>query len=106
MKRGVDPELPIAGAQRYAGERAGEDPKFTKHPATWLRGGCWEDEPPANGGAVIDQHGNPFGMPRRVGREMSFFEYGMRTAAESTGYASEIWEREQRAREEREGEIQ
>jgi hypothetical protein len=29
---------------RYAAERRGEDPRFTKHPATWLRKGCWSDE--------------------------------------------------------------
>ena len=52
VKSGVAPEVLIEGAKRYAGERAGQDPKFTKHPATWLRGGCWEDEPPprADGG--------------------------------------------------------
>jgi hypothetical protein len=45
----------IAGAQRYAAERAGKDPTYTKHPATWLNAGCWQDEMPA--GAVIDQSG-------------------------------------------------
>jgi hypothetical protein len=30
---------------RYAAERAGQPPKYTKHPATWLKGGCWADEP-------------------------------------------------------------
>ena len=39
---------------QYAVEKGGEDPKFTKHPATWLNKGCWRDEPapqsaPANG---------------------------------------------------------
>ena len=107
------PEAVIEAAGWYAARRTAEivagtsEPKHTAFPHNWLKGELWRIErPPANGGAVIDQHGNPFGMPRRVGREMSFFEYGMRTAAESTGYASEIWEREQRAREEREGEIQ
>lgn len=37
----------IAGARRYAAERAGQDPAYTKHPATWLNGGCWSDEPAA-----------------------------------------------------------
>lgn len=36
----------IAGMVRYAEMRKGEDPQFTKHPATWLNGGCWKDEPP------------------------------------------------------------
>ena len=35
---------------RYAAQRDGEDPQFTKHPATWLNGKCWTDEPPHNGG--------------------------------------------------------
>lgn len=33
----------IRGAMRYADERRGEDPRFTKHPATWLSKGCWSD---------------------------------------------------------------
>lgn len=35
----------VAGARRYAEERAHEDPNFTKHPATWLNNDCWLDEP-------------------------------------------------------------
>ena len=35
----------IAGAERYAADRAGEDPQFTKYPKTWLNGGHWADEP-------------------------------------------------------------
>jgi hypothetical protein len=35
----------LEGAKRYAKERAGQDAKFTRHPSTWLNGGCWEDEP-------------------------------------------------------------
>jgi hypothetical protein len=38
----------LDGAQRYAVERDGEDAKYTKHPATWLNGGCWTDDPGAN----------------------------------------------------------
>jgi hypothetical protein len=52
----------IAGARRYAAERARQDPRYTKHPRTWLNGGCWEDEPEATGqtnaGQTIDQDGN------------------------------------------------
>jgi hypothetical protein len=40
----------LTGAMRYAAQRDGEDPQFTKHPATWLNGKCWMDEPPPNGG--------------------------------------------------------
>lgn len=44
--KGVDPRVIITGARRYAVERHFNDPagKYTKHPATWLNGGCWEDE--------------------------------------------------------------
>lgn len=37
----------IAAAERYAAERAEQDPQFTKHPKTWLNGGHWADEPPS-----------------------------------------------------------
>jgi hypothetical protein len=43
-KRATAEEL-LSGATRYAAERNGQDPKFTKHPSTWLNGGCWDDEP-------------------------------------------------------------
>lgn len=42
----------IAGAKRYAADKS-RDPKFTKHPATWLNSDCWLDELPStqtNGG--------------------------------------------------------
>ncbi|NUS00402.1 MAG: hypothetical protein HOV67_34700 [Kribbellaceae bacterium] len=45
IKRGIDPAVILAGAQRYATERAGADPRYTKHPTTWLNQGCWDDEP-------------------------------------------------------------
>jgi hypothetical protein len=41
----VSVETILEGAIRYAKERAFEDPKYTKHPATWLTGECWGDEP-------------------------------------------------------------
>lgn len=44
LKDGADPEDIITAAQRYASSRRGQDPKFTKHPATWLHQGCWMDE--------------------------------------------------------------
>jgi hypothetical protein len=56
----------IEGARRYAGERAGQDPKYTKHPATWLRGGCWDDPAPrADGPPIIDQAGNVVHLPQQ-----------------------------------------
>jgi Helix-turn-helix domain len=55
ITRGAHADALIGGAKRYAVERKGEPPKWTKHPATWLNGGCWEDEAP--GAPVIDQSG-------------------------------------------------
>jgi hypothetical protein len=37
----------VRGAMRYATERTGQDPRFTKHPATWLSKACWTDPTPA-----------------------------------------------------------
>ena len=45
IRRGIDPQHMVDGAQRYARERAGEDSQFTKYPATWLNKGCYDDEP-------------------------------------------------------------
>lgn len=45
--RSADPNTVIAGAARYADQVRHSDPRFVKHPATWLNGGCWDDEPPA-----------------------------------------------------------
>ena len=42
--RVASPELIIQGAARYAKIRAGADPEFTAHPATWLNGRRWEDD--------------------------------------------------------------
>ena len=33
----------VRGAMRYATERTGQDPRFTKHPVTWLSKACWTD---------------------------------------------------------------
>jgi hypothetical protein len=70
IEGGTDPEVLIAGALRYGIERSGEEPRYTKHPATWLNGGCWQDEAP--GRPIIDEGGNvvAFEQPqqRRPGR--------------------------------------
>lgn len=42
-----------AGIMRYGAECTDRDPRYIKHPATWLNGQCWLDDPtpiPANGG--------------------------------------------------------
>lgn len=47
IKRNVDPQDLINGAKRYRAEVKGIDPRYVKHPATWLNQGCWQDEPDA-----------------------------------------------------------
>lgn len=39
----------IDGAARYAIEARRLEPRFVKHPATWLNGECWTDQPMPNG---------------------------------------------------------
>lgn len=43
LKRAT-PERIIAGANEYASD-PNRDQDYTKHPATWLNGDCWDDEP-------------------------------------------------------------
>lgn len=50
----------VNGAMRYAAERQGEDPKFTKQPATWLNAEAWLNEAsPAAPAASRMQAGQP-----------------------------------------------
>ena len=55
----------MAGVKRYAGQRRGQDPKFTAHPSTWLNGGRWKDEEPTTSagaaatGATVEIRGVP-----------------------------------------------
>jgi uncharacterized protein YdaU (DUF1376 family) len=44
----TDAEAIEAAVLRYAAERTGQDPKFTKHARTWLAHECWTDEPDPN----------------------------------------------------------
>ena len=48
IKAGGDADAIIAGAERYAAERATENPKYTKYAATYLRKGSWANEPAAS----------------------------------------------------------
>lgn len=47
IKRGATPGELLAAAERYAAERKGENPKFTKHPSAWLNADAYLDEPDA-----------------------------------------------------------
>jgi hypothetical protein len=42
------PDELLNGAMRYAAERTDQDPKFTKHPKTWLNAESWKNEPQAS----------------------------------------------------------
>lgn len=42
---GVDPQTIIDAALVYAYQRKGQDPQWTKQPASWLNARRWEDEP-------------------------------------------------------------
>ena len=44
-REGASLETLIEGAKRYAGQVAGQEARYIKHPATWLNGKCWLDEP-------------------------------------------------------------
>lgn len=44
--KATDAATLLAGAQRYRQQRASEDAKFTRLPATWLNSKCWLDETP------------------------------------------------------------
>lgn len=50
---GTSLEVLNAGADRYAAQSI--EPKYRKLPATWLNGGCWDDQhtPPINGNHEI-----------------------------------------------------
>jgi hypothetical protein len=76
----VSAELILEVAGRYAQEQA--DPwraQFTKHPATWLNGGCWDDEPqPGNAG-------RGGGDRRAAGRSQRNFEHDTAAYASSIG---------------------
>jgi hypothetical protein len=76
LAEGADPQVLIDCAALYAMERKMQDPKFTKHPATWLNQRCWEDEPDpayvappvvANGNGHA-RNGNDYGSDAHLNR--------------------------------------
>ena len=45
-RKTVDANVLISGIRRYATEiKVRGNPEYTKHPATWLNGECWNDDP-------------------------------------------------------------
>jgi hypothetical protein len=60
----------LAGAQRYATDRASQDPKYTRYPTTWLNQECWTDEPaPDPALRLFEVHDG--GAPRTDGRRLN-----------------------------------
>jgi hypothetical protein len=41
----VEWHILIEAVKHYADETRGRDAKWIRYPATWLRAGCWDDEP-------------------------------------------------------------
>jgi hypothetical protein len=52
LKRASAEEI-LAGAKRYAAQRAGQDPQYTAGPAPWLNADRWLDEPDRKPGANV-----------------------------------------------------
>ncbi|WP_144426244.1 hypothetical protein [Methylobacterium sp. ARG-1] len=52
------PKELITGAERFAAERAGENPTFTAHAKTWLNAGRWAVTSPHRG---MRRHGRTAG---------------------------------------------
>jgi hypothetical protein len=84
VKRGADPEVINAAAQRYAIERQGQPQRWTKHPATWLNGGCWEDEP--DGAVVVDELGNVVAIEQEEEDGEDDFDTSFREFERAVGY--------------------
>jgi hypothetical protein len=65
VKDGADPARITEAARQYARERAGQDPRYTKYPATWLNKGCYDDEPDPQPGQLraVSSGYQPFRNP-------------------------------------------
>ncbi|MFJ2676349.1 hypothetical protein [Streptomyces sp. NPDC087525] len=73
--RGADPQHIVTAAQGYARERADQDPQYTKHPATWLNKGCYDDEPEPAGKPhlrAVSGGYRPFQLPADVDYSKGF----------------------------------
>jgi hypothetical protein len=68
IKAGASAAEIIEGAKHYASEKAGQDPRYTKHPANWLNAECWADERKPAQAVTIDQQGNVIDAARTFER--------------------------------------
>lgn len=57
VKRGVDPTHMITAAGAYALRCRGTEPRFIKHPSTWLNAGSYDDTPDTTNGIPADYRG-------------------------------------------------
>lgn len=74
IDRGADPQHIVTAAKDYAHERHGQDPKYTKYPATWLNKGCYDDEPDPQPGRHLRAVGDT--GPHRNPDDQSEYEQG------------------------------
>lgn len=66
-KRNVSWDHFIAAVEKYAAWCKTKEKQFIKHPATWLNGGCWDDEYDLR---ENDPSGRPIGSRRVSGLEL------------------------------------
>lgn len=57
-------ETILAGVRRYAEQRRGENPEYTRHASTWLNGQSWLDEADPK---FTAHHNEPPPKPRNIG---------------------------------------
>jgi len=88
-RKGASAEVLLAGAHRYAALRKGEDPKYTKYPATWLNGTCWLDE--AVGGSGAAGSGEDATTPDLWVWRLEAFHHGNAEEDVEPGYWQDKW---------------
>jgi hypothetical protein len=70
LKKVDSPTVLIDGAIRYAAARHGQDPKYTKHPATWLNQECWLDDPHPIGSTYGQPESPHIAIAAQIAREL------------------------------------
>jgi hypothetical protein len=71
LKLGASHAEIIFGVRQYVVVCVGKEERFIKHPATWLNGGCWDDEhsQPGNNGFPAVHGANGAGGETSLRRE-------------------------------------
>ena len=78
LKKGATPEALVAGAMRVAADfereaaRRGRDTayQYVPHPANWLKGGGWEDEPPIPAGNSMPPASDHIAISELIARQL------------------------------------